>query len=68
MDKGPFVYRIITDKGTVDFSLTYEGIMKKYKTYAADLELGYSQFVSVEWEDPATKDCGVLFMKRRGET
>jgi hypothetical protein len=66
MEKDPFVYRIITDKGTVDFSPTYEGIMKKYRQYATDMELGYSQFVSVEWENPSTKDYRVLFMKRRG--
>ena len=68
MEKDPFVYRIISDKGTLDFSPTYEGIMKKYKKYAVDMEMGYSQFLSVEWEDPATKEYGVLFMKMRGET
>lgn len=68
MDKDPFVYRIISEKGTIDFSPTYVGIMKKYKKYAADMELGYSQFISVEWEDPETKECGVLFVKMRGET
>jgi hypothetical protein len=66
MEKDPFVYRIITDKGTVDFSPTYEGIMKKYRQYATDMELGYSKFVSVERENPSTKDYRVLFKKRRG--
>ena len=66
MDKNDLcVYRILSEKGTLDFSSNYEGIMQKYKQYAADCDAGYSEFVSVEWEDPRTNESGILFTYRR---
>ncbi len=61
-----FTYRIVSEKGTLDFSPSYDGIMKKYKRYARDLEDGYSVFISVIWVDPSTGAEGVLFQKTRG--
>lgn len=63
----PFVYRIVSEKGTLDFSSSYEGIMQKYKRYAADCLDGYSNFVSVEFENPSTNESGVLFTLRHDE-
>lgn len=60
-----FTYRIVSEKGTLDFSLSYDGIMKKYNRYARDLEDGYSEKISVVWVDPATGCEGILFTKTR---
>ena len=40
MDKNDrFTYRIVTEKGLVDFARTYEAAMQKYKRCAADQEM-----------------------------
>ena len=61
-----FTYRIISEKGMVDFAATYEKAMSKYRQYAADCERGYSEFVSVIWVDPDTNAEGVVFTYKPG--
>lgn len=63
----PFTYRIITNKGSVDFSPTYVGIMQKYKRYALDCLDGYSDYVSVVRVHPETGKEYVMFTYRRDE-
>ena len=64
--KDRFTYRIISEKGTVDFAATYEKAMSKYRQYAADCERGYSEFVSLIWVDPDSNNEGVIFTFRPG--
>ena len=68
MDKNdPFTYRIITNKGSVDFSPTYEGIMQKYKRYAQDCADGYNDYVKVVAVEPDTNREHFLFTYRRND-
>ena len=60
-DFDPFTYRILCDGKLVDFSPTYEGIMKKYKRYAQDCLDGYSDRVSVLRVHPDTNEEYVMF-------
>ena len=62
-----FTFRIVTNKGTVDFSPTYEGIIRKYKRYAQDCLDGYCDFVSVIREHTDTRRGYTMFTYRRGE-
>ena len=66
-DFDPFTYRILCDGKLVDFSPTYEGIMKKYKRYAQDCLDGYSDRVSVLRVHPDTNEEYVMFTYRRDE-
>lgn len=63
----PFTYRILCDGKLVDFSKSYEGIMKKYKRYAQDCLDGYSDRVSVMRVHPDTNEEYLIFTFRRDE-
>ena len=67
-DFDPFTYRILCDGKLVDFSPTYEGIMKKYKRYAQDCLDGYSDRVSVMRVHPDTNEEYLMFTFRRDES
>lgn len=43
--KRTMTYRIINNRGTVDFAATIEEAERKYNSYAKDQAEGYSEFV-----------------------
>ena len=60
-------YRIITNHGTVDFAITKEMALEKYRKYIIDMEEGYSiyvKLVSVDIDSGAEK---TILIKTREE-